>query len=81
MKKEKEVIEEMVIEDAVIYRDLRKDIIFFRLVNGLKVKEYSLKLFEYLKEKGIIIIKQVGSFHSEYKIVSKAKREKLGIKI
>ncbi len=81
MKKEKEIIEKMVIEDAIIYRDLRKDIIFFRLVDGLKVKEYSLKLFEYLKEKGIIIIKKVESFHSEYKIVSKAKREKLGIKI
>ena len=81
MKNQKEVIELLVEKGAVIYMDFRKDITTFRVVNGLEVKQYPIALFEYLREKGIIIIKEVVSFHSKYVIVSKHKRKELGIEI
>ena len=81
MKNQKEVIELLDKKDAVIYIDFLKDITTFRVINGKIAKQFPIALFSYLKEKGIIIIKKVLSFHSRYEIISKAKQKELGIKI
>ncbi len=81
MKQQKEAIEMLVNKGAFIYKDLLKGTTTFRVIDGVNVKRFPLELLEHMKEKGIVTIQKVVSLHSEYKIVPKKKRKKLGIAI
>ncbi len=80
MKRQKEVLELLdENKNAMIYRDLKKGIKTFRVVTGIKVKSFPLSLFEHLKQRGLIVVKSIESFHVVYKIVSKVRRTELGV--
>ncbi len=66
---------------AVIYVDFIKGLETFKVVNGMRVKQFSLEILGHLKREGIIFLKSVQSFHSVYYILPESKRKELGLSI